>query len=196
MKILTLDQATRSGWCIGDDALRDPRSPGLLFGSFRMPKRDDPGERLAIFRDGLVELIETHHPDIAAYEEPYMPIGQHNAAKPGPDGKPRMPFNPKTISFLKWIEGVLIETTARYSIPTEHFPSSSWRVTALGTGRLPSGADTDFKKMMKAKARQLGYDVADDNEADAIGMMLHMLYGKPAAERAQGDLLAMESAKL
>ena len=54
---------------------------------------------------------------------------------------------------------------------------------------IPAGAVTDFKKLMMAQARRLGYAVADDNEADAIGMLIHMLHGAPANARAQMDLL-------
>lgn len=184
MRILAIDQATRSGWAFGIERSEEK----YQFGSFRMPKRDASGERLVIFRDSLVELIERLHPDLVAYEAIYMPVGEHNA-KPG--GKQKIRFNVQTMGFLKNLEGVLIETTARYGIPTEHFPSSSWRVTALGYGRMPANApdDADFKKLMKAKAKQLGYDVKDDNESDAIGMLIHMLFGAPANARAQGDLL-------
>ena len=190
MRILALDQSTRTGWALGAERSTDK----YLFGSFRMPKRDDNGERLVIFRDGLVELIEKYRPDIAAYETPFFPVG--NTAEKAKEGGKGARFNINTIKFLHQLEGVLIETTARYSIPTEHFPSSSWRVTALGFGRLPDHGGDDFKKLMIKRARALGYDVKDDNEADAIGILLHMLHGSPAATRAQGDLLAMEAGKL
>lgn len=192
MRILTLDQATRTGWAFGIER-SDER---WKFGSFRMPKRDDNGERLVIFRDGLVGLIEEHQPDLIAYEQPYMPLGTPQKVAKGGEAQ-RAPFSPKTISFLLHIEGVLIETTARHLVPTEHYPSSSWRTTALGMGRLPPGAQQgEFKRMMIRRAKALGYEVADDNEADAIGILMHLLMGAPAAKRAQGDLLAMESGKL
>lgn len=190
MKILTLDQSTRTGWALGAEKA-DPKT--FLFGSFRVPKRDDPGERLVIFRDGLTQLIEKYQPDICAYETPFFPVG--GPAKPEP-GKKGAAFNVKTIKFLHNLEGVLIEATARHNIPTQHFPSSSWRVSALGYGRLPAGSGEDFKKLMIKRAKTLGLDVADDNEADAVGILLHMMFGPPAAERAQGDLLSMEVAKL
>lgn len=183
MRILCLDQATRTGWAFGIERSEIK----YLFGSFKMPKRDDPGERLMIFRDGLVDLIETHKPDIVAFETPFFPVG--NTSEKAKDGKKGAVFNIKTTKFAMNLEGVLIETTARYGLPTEHFPSSSWRVTALGYGRLPQGSQDDFKKLMKQRARSLGYAVTDDNEADAIGMLIHMLHGAPANLRAQGDLL-------
>lgn len=197
MKALALDQSTVTGWALGEDHSQEK----YLFGSFRMPKRDDNGERLVIFRDGLVDLIETHKPDIIALETPFFPVGEQamRPEKPG-TGKPRRAaFNVKTIRFLLNLEGVLRETAARHDVPTEDYPSSSWRVTALGMGRLPPGAadaGMDFKKMMKQKARALGYDVRDDNEADAIGILLHCLHGAPAAQRAQGDLLSMAAGGL
>lgn len=191
MRILTLDQSTRTGWAFGIERSQEP----YLFGSFRMPKRDETGERLVIFRDGLVGLIEANQPDLVAYETPFFPVG-NQASAAGEPGKKGARFNVNTIKLLHNLEGVLIETTARYSIPTEHFPSSSWRVTALGYGRLPAGSQEDFKKLMIKRARMLGYDVKDDNEADAIGMLMHMLHGGPAAKRAQGDLLSMEASKL
>lgn len=182
MRILALDQSSRTGWAIGEER----SNAKYLFGSFRMPKRDDIGERLVIFRDGLVNLIETYKPDIVAYESTFFPV-QNQPKKPGQKGAS---FNVSTIKFLHNLEGVLIETTARYSLPTEHFPSSSWRVSALGYGRLPAGSLTDFKKLMIVRAKTLGYAVKDDNEADAIGILLHMLHGPPGALRAQGDLLS------
>lgn len=187
MRILTLDQATATGWAFGVERSEEK----FLFGSFKMPKRDDNGERLVIFRDGLVELIETHRPDLIAYETPYMPIGESKPKPEGYNGPKRAPMNVNTVKFLHNIEGVLIETTARHGIPTEHFPSSSWRITALGFGRLPANTPegVDFKKLMKQKAKQLGYAVGNDNESDALGMLLHMMHGAPAAARAQGDLL-------
>jgi Holliday junction resolvasome RuvABC endonuclease subunit len=188
LRILALDQATKTGWAIGEE-----RSQAKYqFGSFRMPKRDDTGERLVIFRDGLVNLIETYAPDLVAFEEPYFPLSAPPGKKFGPNGQPvkGIRFNPETVKFLVMVKGVLIETTARYNLPTESFASASWRVTALGFGRLPSGADSGaLKKLMIARARMLGYDVKDDNEADAIGILIHMLHGPPGALRAQGDLL-------
>lgn len=192
MRILALDQATRTGYAFGVERSDAP----YIFGSFRMPKRDDNGERLVIFRDGLIGLIEAYQPDLVAYEEVYSPVGMHNA-KPVEGKDHRIKFNPATFGFLKNLEGVLIECTARHSIPTEHYPSSSWRSTALGMGRLPTGAPQgEFKRMMIRRAKALGYDVKDDNEADAIGILMHCLHGEPAAKRAQGDLLAMETTKL
>ena len=190
MRILTLDQSTRTGWAFGVERSQDRWS----FGSFRMPKRDDNGERLVIFRDGLNEVIERYRPDIVGYETPFFPVGNTKEKQDG--GSRGARFSIVTTKFLHNLEGVLIEATARHSIPTEHYPSSSWRVTALGFGRRQPGSTENFKQLMMKRCRALGYDVKDDNEADAIGLLLHLLHGAPAAARAQGDLLAREVAGL
>lgn len=183
MRVLALDQSTKSGWAFGIERSDDR----WLFGSFKMPKRDDNGERLVIFRNTLVDLIKDLKPDLIAYEEPYFPLQGFTPAKT--EGKERMPFNPVTIKFLLNLQGVLTEATAAHAIPTTSFTSSAWRVTALGFGRAKGITPPQLKKMMIARAKALGYAVKDDNEADAIGILMHMLMGKPASERAQGDLL-------
>jgi Holliday junction resolvasome RuvABC endonuclease subunit len=197
LRILALDQSTRTGWAFGVEKSDDR----WLFGSFKLPKRDDNGERLVIFRNDLSDLIQTHQPDLIAYETPYFPLQEfrpkfsadRDGEAPAKEG-PR--FNPATVAFLLHIQGVLLELTARRSIPTQAFTSSSWRVTALGFGRAKGIGSAEFKAMMMKRAQALGYAVKDDNEADAIGILMHMLMGEPASKRMQGDLLELAKAKL
>lgn len=187
MKLLTIDQSTKTGWCVAESPCRDPKAPAFIFGTFRAPRRDDRGERLVILRDGLTEVIEKHRPDVMAWETPFIPFDDGNKAKDG--GRARL--NVKTTRFLLNIEGVLVEAATRYGLATEDFPAQAWRKTAVGMGVAPAGSPPGFmKKLMIQRAKSLGYGVGkDDNMGDAIGMMLHMLYGEPAARRAQGDLL-------
>lgn len=187
-RILALDQSSRTGWAFG---LTNSDPKEWLFGSFRTPKRPDDGDRLVIFRDGLVGLIETHWPDLIVYETPFTPV--HDSERPQGD---RARFNVKVWKYLTKIEGVLEETCSRHDVPYESYPSQSWRVTALGFGRLPKGSPDNFKQLMTKRARALGLNVRDDNEADAIGLLMHALMGKPASNRQQGDLLASLKATL
>lgn len=190
-KILSLDQSSRTGWAFG---VTKAEISTWLFGSFRTPKRPDDGDRLVIFRNGLVELIEAHGPELVAYEEPYFPLQGFAAVQK--EGEHRMPFNPTTVKFLMMLRGVLTETTARYGIPTESFTSSAWRVTALGFGRAKGVGAPELKRLMIQKAKSLGLNVKDDNEADAVGILMHEMFGGPANKRQQGDLLASLGATL
>lgn len=186
MKVMALDQASATGYAVGDGDSFERRT--VESGIFKMPKRPVLGERLVIFADTLTELIDHYHPELIAYETPYSPP----------------PFNPKalnakpnkvsieTLNMLQKIEAMLIYVATKKGLPYESYVSASWRVTALGMGRAPKGSpDGTLKKMMVARAKALGFKVESEDEADAIGILLHALHGKPASARAQADLLDM-----
>ena len=187
-RILTFDQSSsKTGWAFGMDRSNER----WLFGSFRVPKRDADGERLVIFRDDLIEKIEALKPDLVAYETPFSPVSTQ-----GQEQGDRARFSIKVVRLLAKIEGVLEEACSRHDVPYESYASSTWRVTALGFGRLPKGSPDDFKTLMKRRARALGYEVKDDNEADAIGLLMHALHGAPGVARSQDDLLERAVATL
>ncbi len=211
MKVLALDQATTTGWAHG--TAHDVETKTIEFGKVRMPKRPEPGERLAIFRQTIVDIADHYKPDLIAYELPYWPrpmtFQQMRAivAKMRERGESEDDFEEppniaaETLQFLQWVRGVLMETAAVLSIPTEYYPSSSWRKTAIGIGRAPkidpeTGKKPDsqyLKRAMIRRAKSMGYDVSDDNEADAIGILIHATCGPPAAAKRQADLFTMEA---
>lgn len=209
--ILALDQATQSGWAVGDEKAIDDRK--IESGIFKMPKRPFLGERLVIFRTTLNELIDFYKPRMIAFERPYWPQRRDPAAllprlkaaihKPAilhsiiseieNDHAPQI--SAENLQFLTKVEGMIEEAATARGLPYEAYASSSWRVTAIGYGRAPKGAEKDhMKKAMVARAKALGYKPNSDDEADAIGILLHALTGEPAMKRAQGDLLAQAGA--
>lgn len=192
-RAFVIDQATTTGWAFADEAMLEARPCRVESGRFRMPKRDQFGERLSYFRTQFMERVEFYKPDLIAFEEPYWPAPETKARK-GADGVdlPPVQVSMKMLKFLQRLAGVVECTCADLGLPYEAYASSSWRVTALGFGRKPKGAKDNFmKKAMVAKARSLGLTPEDDNEADAIGILLHALCGPPANDRKQGDLLSM-----
>lgn len=187
IKVLSLDAATSTGWAVG--AAGDFQNGAIRFGSFRLPKRQYLAERLVIFRDRIVALLDEHLPDLVAYEPPYDPR-EPDPNKPGP----RIPYNRETDKFLQKLEGVLLLTLADRGLPYEAYRSQSWRVTALGKGfgHAPKGSPPGLlKDMMLKRARSLGYNVKNNDQSDAIGILMHCLTGPPANLRAQPDLLDM-----
>lgn len=188
MKVLAIDQASASGWAVGDaNSIVDKT---VESGVFKMPKRPILGERLVIFHDTLSELIEFYRPTLIAYETPYSPP-PFNPHAPGAAEK-RSKISVETLNLLQKIEGMLIFTATKHNVEYESYMSASWRVTALGMGRAPKGSDPGIlKRMMVAKARALGFEPGSEDEADAIGILIHATMGKPAAARAQFDLLDM-----
>ena len=170
--VLAIDQATTSGWAFSD-------GKQTVFGHLKMPKRRD-GERLSWLLDELIALGHELKPDLIVYEEPFFPIG-----RPGK-------FSTQVISWLQKVEGVVLLSAAKLAIGVECYPSQTWRLSFLGYGRKPKGATEDhMKKATVARVRLLGFPAVTNDEADAIGILHHALYGEPAMLRRQGDLLQL-----
>lgn len=202
MKVLAIDSATSSGFAAGDEHCFEDRN--AVFGSFRAPKREVVGERLAIFYERLGELITKHEPELIAYEKPYFPLSMVTAAKPSKlrfsnrtgvameKGKGPA-FNVGTIIFLHNLAGVIELLAAQRGIPAECYTSDQWRPTVFG-GPVPR--DTDKKRGVMLRMKALGFQVQTDDQSDALGILMHALHGPPASARAQGDLLSSVSADL
>lgn len=155
-----------------------------------MLKRPALGERLLMFHDTLTEIVEFYRKKepigLIAYELPYWP-------QPPKVGAPPPKISAENLQFLQKVEGILQMTATRLKIPYEGYWPASWRVTALGMGFAPKGSpDGTLKKMMVQRAKALGFHVNSEDEADAIGILMHSLHGKPANARNQPDLLSRE----
>lgn len=186
-KILALDQATQTGYAVGDAHSFENRT--VESGVFKMPKRTFIGERLLIFETTLIEIVQHYKPVMIVWETPYWPQPRERKTKPGEPEDDRVRVSAEVLQFLQKVEGVLQKTVASLQLPGESYYPASWRKTALGYGRKPYGAPADhMKKAMVARARQLGYAPGSEDEADAIGILMHALHGPPANERAQGDI--------
>lgn len=211
MNVLSFDQATSiTGWAAGSETT--PRG-GYDFGTIRVPKRENFGERLAFLHGTIAKLIERYRPDMLAFEEPFFPVQRADTmrargagsrsmlpAEPEPEAVPGRgaAFNAETVKQLQMVKGTIITLAALYSIPAEGYTSSQWRVTLLGYGRVPKGMpDTfDMKREARKRVNALGYDVDVDDQAEAIGILMHALFGSQAAARAQGSLLSMVGGRL
>ena len=187
LTVLALDQATQTGWAVGDMNSFEART--VEFGNIKMLKREFMGERLLMLSETLGEIIAHYKPGLIALEHPYWP--QPGKKKPGEeDEAPKVSAH--ILQFLQKVCAVVELEATRHGLPYEMYYPSSWRKTFLGYGRKPPGADADhMKKAAVQKARVLGYKVDVHDEADAIGILMHALHGPPANARAQDDLLSM-----
>lgn len=212
MKVLAFDQATATtGWAFGDEnsSNREDTNNRYSFGTIKAPKRDDFGERLALIWRSIHQLITQLGPEMIAYEEPYFPMQgaggfkQKQAFRPAQGFLPaevsqdqaddhgeKSRFNPETLKQLQMVKGILITQAALHGIPVFGCTPSQWRVTVLGFGRAPKGADADYmKKTVMRKLQAMGFEVTSQDASDAIGILIHALHGKEAAARKQGSLL-------
>lgn len=203
MRVLSFDQATITGWCIGGDKLPLPQ---WVTGHFKTPKRDVVGERLVIAADTIGQLMDDHLPDLVVWETRFDPSlverrGEETAWK----------TNSKTRDFLCKIEGLLQEATARRGIMSEHYGSRTWRATL----KLPSISQQQWDawrdmspslqqsrrtKWLKDQTilavRRLGGQVETADEGDAWGIAFHAIHGKAGIARATDDLFARARAIL
>jgi Holliday junction resolvasome RuvABC endonuclease subunit len=203
MKVLALDQATRTGWCVGGSDLPFRE---WQFGNFVAPPRDELGERLLVVYDTVRRLIDRHHPDLVAHELPYDPT--HQAVEDMKKGKePRGNYSRSTMNFLQHVLAAVQMAAARSRTPTEAYAPQAWystlklpetpKIFLAKDGLTPLDGDALIlarkkwrKRIVFNRALAFGAPVQTEDEGDAFGICLHALHGKPASERAQLDLLA------
>ncbi len=199
--LLGMDASTSVvGWAAGSETTK------FLSGSITAPKNLTLGERLNLIYSEVDSLVLRVAPDLIMVEEPFFPIdmqrGFDKPAAPGEQGEPapkkkRAAFDPATIKALQKVAGILEAVAAKHSIPLDFCQSQAWRRTFFGFGAAPKGDPSwDWKREAIRRARALGYDPQNADEAEAIGVTYHGLHGAPAAERKQGDLLAMAKSSL
>ena len=92
-----------------------------------------------------------------------------------------------------WFPGVnLMEGESLVVVPIEFATPSQWRVTFFGYGRAPAADKSfDWKREAMKRARHYGYSPRTADEAEAIGIAFHGLFGKGASARKQASLLDM-----
>jgi Holliday junction resolvasome RuvABC endonuclease subunit len=151
--ILALDMATRTGWASGVIGAV-PSWGAQDFGRNR-----SNGEVLSAFRSWLCGKMDEIQPSICAFESPYMP---------GPNSPFSAPANASTIrrlfAFAGITEAVCFERRLKCY---EARPSEITRAFLGG----PAPKRREEKKAATVKmARLLGFDVADDDEADAVAL--------------------------
>jgi hypothetical protein len=198
-KVLALDQATTTGYCLASSSLPLEK---WKTGHFRAPKRDIDGERFVLIEDTVIALAKDWEPDFIAYELPYDPT--HEMMQRAAAGKPvRAQYNQKTMRFLRGVEVALEMAATRLVLPLEAYTPKAWRATLKLPGITPQIWET-FRDMtdagrqaMRTKTikqqtilavRRLGGQIQTNDEADAWGIAFHALHGQPGIKRATGDL--------
>lgn len=182
MKVLAFDQASRCGFAHGAAGDR------YQFGRWEMPKRPPP-ERLGWLYRRMVGKIEEVRPDLVAYELPWMPDPQRLAS---------------TWDVIQWaqkIECLVMLAADQCGVPVESIAAATWRKGVCGFARAPKETPPKEKtKFMKRavmnRIRAMGYDVKNDDESDALGILHFFLTGAPANDRAQADIFEMAEEEL
>lgn len=152
--ILALDNATRLGFCLGVVGARP------VWGHHDFGRNRSNGEVLARFRSWLCSMIDTTQPNLVCFESPYMPTGPQNPFA--------APANALTIRRLYAFAGITEAVCFERRIKCyEARPSEITRAFLGG----PAPKRREEKKAATIRmARLLGFEVADDDEADAVAL--------------------------
>lgn len=145
MIVLSLDLATRTGWCAARAG--DP----VRVGTNRLPSTGkDMGTFLNAHLDFMERAIINHRPDVVVYESPILRSGNTQIA---------------TLRKLYSLAGVTEMACANHGLKVFEVHLQTAKAMLAGTGRAQK------HEMIKA-ARRRGVDVEDDNQADAFAVFL------------------------
>jgi Holliday junction resolvasome RuvABC endonuclease subunit len=145
MIILSLDLATNTGWASYADGQITIGSA-----SFALKRGDSPGMRFLRCRSWLREMLKLlENIDLICYEQPHQRGGHPTQVAMG--------LVTEVLSF-----------SARANIETTSVHSMSLKKWATGKGNAK-------KPQMIQEAKSRGYDVANDDEADAVLMLEYTL---------------------
>jgi Holliday junction resolvasome RuvABC endonuclease subunit len=147
--ILALDLATRWGWCYWVSGAFNPEQFGSVNLSDNGPM--DVGPMLARFEDEVVPLID--QADLVVFEAPILPGGKKS--------------NPKTSRKLMGMTGMVEKMCYQRGKPI--LEEQNRRVRKHFTGVPSKDSATGKANVLKA-CKLLGYDVKNDDEADAIAL--------------------------
>lgn len=119
------------------------------------------GPRLVTIDQRLQTLFDRYKPKRVGFEAPWLPTGKSKGGA-------------QNARFLICIAGKFEEVAARNGLlpfeVSEVVPSTA-KLAMTGHGRLP-GSQAEQKRAMQRAARERGYDVADEHQADAIAVGL------------------------
>lgn len=164
MRILALDLARLTGWAVG--------SPGVIegFGTHQFLKTAAwaLGEYGLDARLTFRRMLAHVEPDHVVYESPILMAGE---AKINSKGRAFLEVR-DTPQKLRKMYGLPFELEIecyRRTIPVREANIATVRANFL-MGKIPRKSD-DCKAAVKSMARRRGWDISDDNEADALAVL-------------------------
>jgi Holliday junction resolvasome RuvABC endonuclease subunit len=141
MKILSLDTATKTGWCL--------RENGRIIESgvenFAPRRGESPGMRFLRFRGWLRNVIISHKPDLLAYEQAHHRGGAATEVCVG-------------------LTTRVVEAGAEFDIECTNLRTHEVKSGIVGKGKAGKGAIIEAVEMLT------GIKCIDDNHADAIAI--------------------------
>lgn len=178
--IVAIDPATTTGWACG---VVGSNPPQLKFGTRNFGGSDVPrGIVFSQFRYWLVSGCMKLKPSLIVFETPYVP--RHSVGPQRP-GIPMM--NPDTLRRLLWFAGEIEAVAAELGIECREVTPAAVGKFFTGKARWPGGR-IEKKRRTMDMCRAYGWEVTNDNEADALAMWaMAEAVVSPRAASARGD---------
>lgn len=188
MRILALDLAKLTGWAVGSPAGVEAFGTHLLpstaaweLGEYGMAAR-------VLFRRMLAHV----EPDWVVYESPILRSGKIVEGRRGP--RVATIDTPDKLRKMYGLPFELEIECRRAGVPVREANIGAWRKSFL-MGKIPKGREA-CKLAVKVMARRRGWDVKDDNEADALAVLDYELGMKCANQMAVRRINAGPSATM
>lgn len=186
MVALVVDQSSNSGYAIENTRPNSLHKHGLI----ELPKGDDrEGEMFFALYSRVRRLIEAEKITEVYFEQTFIP-------PPKMKGD-RMVFRNQPMDYFQQhcLTGVVMMAAAEYRIPYYQVLIADWRYYFIKVRSAPAHIrkQEDRRNWLKdeviRECQRRGYDVLDDNVADALGMLHYVLWCRQAPEEAKGPLL-------
>ena len=165
MNILALDPAARTGWALGPVKDRVDESGVWLLGT-------DADARPARLAEYLRLAIQRFKPEVIAYEA--ATFGSRN---------------PHVMRRHNELVGALRTVCVEAGLPCWEFGIGTWKARTLGSGR------ADKPAVIRGLRTYFGLEVAQQDEADAIGVLFAAQVGPPPEAKRKQVSRARRSAK-
>jgi len=171
MTILALDLATNLGWALWRTGMEKPRSGAILLRGAGL------GHRFTAYRDWLLETCIAGGVTHIVREAPFLDMKSANV-----------------VLTLYGLAAITEEVAARKGMTCRDIESASWRKFFIGCGAAPRTVAKKnrrewLKRQVIAECQTRGLDPRNDNEGDAIGILMFeraRLYPEFAAQGALG----------
>jgi Holliday junction resolvasome RuvABC endonuclease subunit len=150
--VLGIDCSTHVGFAFFASPTATPK-----LGTFKLPKswaQEDYGPRFKSFHDWLCDVVTTFQPDVLAFEGPFLPRGSSSFSS-----------TEHTLRTLIGLASIAELVAQLRDLRCFEVNVSTAKKRLTDDGRAQ-------KSDMIIAATKLGYEVANDHEADAIAVVL------------------------
>jgi hypothetical protein len=161
--IIALDIATKLGFAHGAPGAN---APDLVWGVRNFSGKEGTGEVIGKFRGWLQSRCYELKPTLIAFESVYIPVARKRQPNDREDGPP--PMNPAVLERLLGMTGAV--EGLGWELGIKVAKATTTEIVKFFTGKGSHGNRDQKKAAVVAQCRLHGWDVSNDNDADALAL--------------------------